>query len=139
MFNGLCAYSGTPLEEDWQVDHVKPIIRNPFSKEPLFKKDDNIENMVPCQKIINHYKGNLDLETFRKWFLMGLSERMKKLPKNPTARKSIKRKEYLAKVAQYFGITPDKPFDGTFYFERVGKKLFIKTDLTDEPSHEEQN
>lgn len=123
MYGGLCAYSGTPLEDDWQIDHVKPIIRNPFSKEPIFKKDDTIENMVPCQKIINHYKGNLDLESFRKWFLGGLSERMKKLPKNPTTTKSIKRKEYLAKVAQYFDITPDKPFDGTFYFERVGKNL----------------
>lgn len=26
-FGGRCAYSGTKLESDWQVDHVKPIVR----------------------------------------------------------------------------------------------------------------
>lgn len=76
------------------------------------------------------------MESFRKWFLGGLSERMKKLPKNPTTTKSIKRKEYLAKVAQYFGITTEKPFDGIFYFERVGKNYLLKPTLTDALSHE---
>jgi len=27
-YDGKCAYSGTPLESDWQADHIKPIIRN---------------------------------------------------------------------------------------------------------------
>jgi hypothetical protein len=27
-FNGKCAYSGTDLEDDWQVEHVKPVVRN---------------------------------------------------------------------------------------------------------------
>lgn len=27
-YGGLCAYSGTPLKDDWQVDHVVPIVRN---------------------------------------------------------------------------------------------------------------
>lgn len=26
-FEGLCAYSGTPLEDDWQVEHIKPLVR----------------------------------------------------------------------------------------------------------------
>lgn len=26
-FNGLCAYTGKPLGEDWQVDHLEPVIR----------------------------------------------------------------------------------------------------------------
>jgi len=116
-FNGRCAYSGTILKDDWQSDHVKPIIRN-WDKTLMFPKDDHIENMVPCQRIINHYKGSLDLETFRTWFLGGLHDRLKKLPKNPKVQKSIKHKAYLLEVAQYFGITEDKPFSGIFYFEK---------------------
>jgi len=75
--------------------------------------------MYPCQKIINHYKGSLDLETFRSWLLGGLHLRLAKLPKNPKTEKSIKRSAYLRKVAAYFDIREDKPFDGAFYFERV--------------------
>jgi 5-methylcytosine-specific restriction endonuclease McrA len=118
-FEGKCAYSGTELEDDWQVDHVKPVVRNWFSKGAVFEKEHHIDNMFPCQKIVNHYKGSLDLETFRTWFLGGLNERLKKLPKNPKAEKSAKRKAYLLKVASYFGITENKPFDGVFYFEKL--------------------
>ena len=116
-FGGKCAYTGTELKDDWQVDHVKPVIRNWFSQGAMFEKEHHIDNMFPCQKIINHYKGSLDLETFRNWFLAGMSERLKKLPKNPKTEKSIKRKAYLLEVAGLFGITPDKPFSGRFYFE----------------------
>lgn len=118
-FNGLCAYSGTELELDWQVDHVKPIIRNWFDGTVRFKDDHKLENMVPSQKIINHYKGNMSLELFRTWYLAGLHKRLKKLPKNPQTEKSIKHKTYLLKVASYFDIRIDKPFSGRFYFETV--------------------
>ena len=117
-YGGLCAYSGTPLEDDWQVDHVKPVIRNPFTGKAYFENAHHIDNMVPCQKIINHYKGSLDLETFRTWFMVGLSDRLKKLPQKPYTEKSIKRKAYILKVASYFGIDEDTPFSGKFYFER---------------------
>lgn len=121
-FNGKCAYSGTDLEPDWQVDHIKPLIRNwMLNNDATFKENHNIENMYPCQKIINHYKGSLDLETFRIWFLGGLNERLKKLPKNPKVEKSIKKKEYLLEVARLFDIEPNKPFSGKFYFETFGK------------------
>lgn len=120
-FDGLCAYSGTPLEDDWQVDHIKPVVRNWFSKGAVFEKEHHIDNMFPCQKIVNHYKGSLDLETFRTWYLGGLHDRMDK-PKNPRTEKSKRKKEYLNKVASYFGITPTKPFNGIFYFESVGKE-----------------
>jgi 5-methylcytosine-specific restriction endonuclease McrA len=118
-FGGKCAYSGTELKEDWQVDHVKPIIRNWYSKGALFEESHNIDNMIPCQKIINHYKGSLDLETFRNWYLGELHERLKKLPKNPKTEKSIKRKNYLLEVASLFDITEDKPFNKKFYFETL--------------------
>ncbi len=117
-FDGKCAYSGTPLEDDWQVEHIQPIRRN-WDGTCMFPNDHQEANMVPVQKIINHYKHSLDLETFRTWLLGGLHERLKKLPKNPYAPSSIKRKDYLLKVAGYFGISEDKPFKGTFYFEEV--------------------
>lgn len=75
--------------------------------------------MIPVQKIINHYKHSISLEEFRTWLLGGLHIRLKKLPKNPRTEKGVKRKEYLKKVAGYFGITEDKPFNGKFYFETM--------------------
>ena len=118
-YNGKCAYSGTDLEPDWQVDHIKPVVRNWFDGTMIFKEDDCLENMVPVQKIINHYKHSLELNEFRTWLLGGLHERLKKLPKNPRTEKGQKRKNYLLKVAGYFGITKNKPFSGTFYFETL--------------------
>lgn len=119
-FGGLCAYSGTPLDSDWQVDHLEPLVRNWWlSNSACFPDAHRIENMVPCQKIINHYKGSLDLETFRNWFLAGLHERLAKLPKNPRTDKSVRKIAYLRNVAGYFGISEGKPFSGTFYFETL--------------------
>ena len=118
-FGGKCAYTGTELKDDWQVDHVEPLIRNWWTNTAMNEKAHNIKNMFPVQKIVNHYKGSLGLETFRTWYLGGLHERLKKLPKNPKVEKSIKRKAYLLEVAQLFGIEIDKPFSGTFYFETL--------------------
>ena len=118
-FGGKCAYSGTELEDDWQVEHIKPVVRSLSTGKPLFPDGHCIENMVPVQKIINHYKHSCSLEEFRHWLLGGLHLRLKKLPKNPYAERSIKRKEYTLKVASYFGIEPDKPFSQKFYFETL--------------------
>ncbi|MFW5982983.1 MAG: HNH endonuclease [bacterium] len=119
-YNNRCAYSGTLLEDDWEVDHVIPIVHKTLLLENP-DKVDNIKNKVPVQKLINHYKRGLSLEEFRSWYLGKLHERFKKLPKNPYAEKSINRKKYLQKIANYFGITPDKPFSGEFYFEKLKK------------------
>ena len=121
-FNGLCAYSGTPLEDDWQIDHVSPLVRNWVDGNIKFPEAHCDENLFPCQKIINHYKGSLDLYLFRDLFLGGLHLRMDK-PKNPKTEKSRRKKEYLNKVASYFGITPTKPFSGIFYFETIPDNL----------------
>jgi hypothetical protein len=72
---------------------------------------------MPTQKLINHYKNTLPLESFRTWYLGGLHNRLKKLPKNPRTEKGKRHKEYMLKIANYFGITEDKPFSGKFYFE----------------------
>ena len=66
-FGGKCAYSGTELKDDWQVDHIEPQFL--FKEGYMQGNPNNIDNLVPCQRIINHYKRALPLETFRTWFL----------------------------------------------------------------------
>ena len=122
-FNGLCAYSGTPLEDDWQVDHIKPKIMYSIGSCPYQGNPNDIDNLIPAQRIINHYKRSLPLEKFKSWYLGGLHLRLKKLPKNPKTELAKKRKEYLLKIASYFDITEDKPFSGKFYFETIQDKL----------------
>ena len=120
-FNGLCAYSGTPLEDDWQIEHIKPIRRLLNGKGNYCPENESIDNMIPVQKIINHYKHSLSLEEFRTWYLGNLHLTLQKLPKNPISERSIKKVAYLRKIAGYFGITENKAFDGLFYFERENK------------------
>ena len=122
-YNGLCAYSGTPLEIDWQIEHIDPVVRNWWTNTKAFPDNDKEENMVPVQKLINHYKHSISLEEFRTWLLGGLHKRLKKVPKNPRTEKGKKRKEYILKVAGYFGITENEPFSGKFYFETQNQQL----------------
>lgn len=118
-FGGKCAYSGTELESDWQVEHIKPVVRNWWTNTAMFEDAHNIENMVPVQKLINHYKHSYSLEDLRTWLLGGLHLRLKKVPKNPRTEKGAKKKAYILKIASYFGITEDTPFSGRFYFETL--------------------
>ena len=111
-YNGKCAYSGTDLEDDWQIDHIVSKNHGGIS---------SLDNLVPCQQIINHYKRGLWLDDFRNIWLGKLHIRLSKLPKKPKVERSIKRKAYMLRVAGYFGITPDKPFCGKFYFETLRK------------------
>ncbi len=109
-YNGRCAYTGSPLKGDWQVDHVVP---------KRLGGTDDIDNLMPAQRIVNHYKRALSLDQFRNIWLGGLHKRLKKLPKQPRVERSVRRKAYLLEVADLFDITPDKPFKGVFYFEEV--------------------
>jgi hypothetical protein len=122
-FGGRCAYSGTVLEDDWQVDHVDPLVRCQFTNVARFPNAHNLENMVPCQRTINNYKGATPLGAFRNWLLGDLHKRLKKLPKNPITEKSKKHKENLLRIADLFGITPEKPFDRVFYFEKHDRQI----------------
>ena len=115
-YGGLCAYSGTPLEYDWQVEHIKPKIHFEIGLET--GNPDDINNLIPVQKLINHYKRGMTLERFRER-LGNLHVRLSKLPKNPRTYKSKKRNEYMQKMAEYFGITPDNPLNMVFYFETI--------------------
>lgn len=77
-FGGLCAYTGRPLGDDWQVDHVNPVKHYVWG---LNQGDaNNIDNLVPCLRRINHYKRCKDLEMWRE-FILKLHTRLKKLPK----------------------------------------------------------
>lgn len=118
-FGGKCAYTGTVLEDDWQVDHLKPKIGYEVGPYRYEGDPNDILNLVPAQRIVNHYKRSSPIDLFRTWLLGGLHERLKKLPKNPKIEKSAKKKAYLLEVAGLFGITEEKPFDGKFYFEKV--------------------
>jgi hypothetical protein len=51
--------------------------------------------------------------------LLTLHLRLKNAPKNPRTDKTLKRKNYIFKVASYFGISEDVPFNGIFYFEET--------------------
>jgi hypothetical protein len=117
MLDGKCAYTGTELLPDWQVDHVSAVRRNWWlNNSAMFEANHNLENMLPAQRIINHYKHSMDLEQFRD-FMKDFHIRISKLPKNPKIVKSIKRKAYMLEIARLFNITPDKGFSGLFYFE----------------------
>lgn len=127
-YNGLCAYTGKPLDDKWQVDHM--ISKNKHHWNIIFrgkkevdykeemKKVNDIENLFPALYIVNHYKRSLDLEGFRR-YMRDFHKRLAKLPKKTMIERTRKRKEYMLKVAEAFDITPDKPFNGKFYFETL--------------------
>lgn len=117
-FGGKCAYTGTELMDDWQVDHMESVERNWWTNTAQKGENHNIDNMVPAQRIINHYKHSMGLEQFRD-FMKGFHLRIAKLPKNPKVEKSIKRKAYMLEVARLFDITLNKPFSGVFYYETI--------------------
>jgi hypothetical protein len=126
-YNGLCAYTGKPLDDKWQVDHVISKFRFGYGisgecgtrdeYEKKLKEVDLIDNLLPALRIVNHYKRCKDLELFRS-YMLSFHLRLKNLPKNTQAERSISRKEYMFKVADAFDITVTKPFDGIFYFEK---------------------
>lgn len=133
-FNGLCAYTGKPLDDNWQVDHItsKYQIKYNAAKEVARQKDwndyqdtikqiDNIENLFPAISFVNHYKRSYDLEGF-KGYLKDFHKRLAKLPKTTKRPDTVKRIAYMNTIANLFDITIDKPFSGKFYFETINTK-----------------
>ena len=116
-FGGRCAYTGQPLGEDWQVDHMTPRQQGWRYKGVSLDVEGNL---VPACKIINHYKRDKDVEGFRE-YIATLLQRIRGYHKKDGSYKKGKENvcKYLEKVAEMFGISEEKPFDGTFYFERV--------------------
>lgn len=124
-YNGLCAYTGKPLQSDWQVDHITPKCHWIWKQKEETRLGlgygytlNDIENLVAAERIVNHYKRSLCLEGFRK-YMMDFHKRLAKLPKKTSVSRTEARIRYMNKVADMFGVTPDKPFSGKFYFEEV--------------------
>lgn len=118
----MCAYTGKPLEEDWQIDHVisKQLVDYYFRHKNEKIEVDSEDNLMPTLRIVNHYKRAYSLEGFRK-YMENFHIRLSKLPKTTNVEKTKRRIEYMNKVAKAFDITIDKPFNGKFYFETLPK------------------
>ena len=138
-YNGRCAYTGKPLGDDWQVDHmiskadffyyaIKMVKKDVSPDEWRTRVDDlcrdgvNDEwNLVPSLRIVNHYKRSCNLEQFRQR-MADFHIRLGRLPKKTKRPATVKRIAYMNEVADAFGITPEKPFCGKFYFETIKKE-----------------
>ena len=81
---------------------------------------DKCANLIIADPPYFEVKGAFDLERFRT-YMMTFHLRLAKLPKTTRRPKTQRRVEYMMKVAELFGITPDKPFSGKFYFELLTK------------------
>lgn len=113
-FGGRCAYTGKPLDDKWQVDHIEP---QAYYKWGIRQGSVNdMQNLLPTLRIVNHYKRCKDLEFFRT-YMSKFHLRLAKLPKKTRVARTEKRKTYMNQIADLFGITVDKPFSGKFYFE----------------------
>lgn len=127
-YGGLCAYTGKPLDDKWQVDHMRSkttfgysIMGECKTREEYnqrLKEVDHIDNLMPAVQIINHYKRGHHLESFRE-YMLSFHKRLAKLPKTTSLESTKKRIEYMNKVADLFGITADVPFCGVFFFETL--------------------
>lgn len=121
-FGGKCAYSGKVLPEDWQVDHMEHKTSWKFlqydNNMNRLHDPNHIDNLLPTLKILNHYKRAKSLEQWRE-YLNTLHQRLAKLPKKTRVEKRKKYVAYMLAVADHFGITADKPFNGVFYFETI--------------------
>lgn len=117
-FNGLCAYTGKPLDDKWQVDHIRSKYNCIYHKDVLDM--NSIDNFFPAISIINHYKRAETVETFRE-YMKSFHKRLAKLPKTTSLERTKKRIAYMNRIAELFDITVDKPFSGIFYFETLNK------------------
>lgn len=129
-FNGLCAYTGKPLGDDWQVDHITSVYKHSYGAfyrcgiiddiQEDIKQVHDIDNLFPSLKIVNHYKRSLDLEGFRR-YMTDFHKRLANLPKTTRVPATEKRIVYMNNIAIVFDITIDKPFSGKFYFETIAE------------------
>jgi 5-methylcytosine-specific restriction endonuclease McrA len=131
-YNGRCAYTGKPLVDgEWQIDHMTSRYKTKCNaaRSVAEKRDwsayqealehvNDIDNLLPSLRIVNHYKRLLDLEGFREYMLT-FHKRLAKLPKRTNSPSTARRIIYMNKIADAFGITIEKPFNGIFYFETL--------------------
>lgn len=123
---GRCAYCGCELESSWQVDHaVSKCYWHVYSAiNSIAYSADDISNLMPACKVCNHYKRSLCVDAFGshtgfRTYMLNFHKRLAKLPKKTVSKQTEKRKVYMTAIANRYGITPEKPFSGVFYFERL--------------------
>lgn len=103
-YDGRCAYCGRGIEyNEMQVDHIIPKARVHHRE---YESANWWDNLNPSCRRCNHYKRALTLEQFRRQ-LKTIQDRISN--------------DYLVKVAIDYGVINFTPFDGVFYFERVGR------------------
>lgn len=124
-YDGKCAYTGLDLGDDWQIDHVIPKCSMVWDQPTETRQKlgvyidspNDIINLQPALTIVNHYKRALNLENFRDYMIM-FHVRLAKLPRKTIIPATLRRIQYMQKIASVFNITEIKPFDGVFYFEK---------------------
>ena len=93
---GRCGYCGRKIDiKEMQVDHMKP---------KCIGGGNHPDNLMPSCRSCNHYKRSYSIEGFR-LLMKDLHKRVQNV--------------YIHKVAVNFAMATVKPFDGTFYFERM--------------------
>ncbi len=125
-YGGRCSYCGCELDSTWQVDHAVAKRIWIYTHATMEGVNDMI-NLMPSCAVCNHYKRSKQIENmgelligFRDYMLK-FHVRLKRYPKNTRSSESAKKKVYMQRIADRYGITIDKPFNGVFYFETYVK------------------
>ena len=115
-YAGKCAYSGRDLSADWTIDHVIP---RALCKIANLDGVNDINNLVPCQQIINEMKGELTLFEFRQYLSTLHTKVLMIAIHGSHSLHELRANQRIIALAHYFRITASKPFTGKFYFEKL--------------------
>lgn len=131
-YGGRCAYCGCELKSVWQIDHAISKQYFPYWDGVKPEHVNHIDNLMPACVMCNHYKRSSCVESngqhvgFRD-FMKTFHLRLRKLPKKTTRPQTVKRIAYMQNIAVRYGVTIDKPFSGTFYFDKNSNKQLCNT------------
>lgn len=123
---GRCAYCGCELNDKWQVDHAISKCYWYMVSTTSMTAVNNMDNLMPACRECNHYKRSHCVDSFHthvgfRDYMRKFHLRLAKLPKKTMVEKTRKRILYMYTIANKYGIAPDKPFNGIFYFETLKK------------------
>lgn len=102
-FGGKCAYCGCELQKGWHVDHLLPLVRNPFTGVHQFPERNNLDNLMPSCPSCNNYKHSYSIEEFR-WLITELTKQL------------MLSTQY--KISLRYGLISENNIDVKFYFEK---------------------
>ncbi|MCF3107294.1 HNH endonuclease [Niabella sp. CC-SYL272] len=126
-YGGRCAYCGCELGDKWQVDHAisKCYWFYVNSSDP--EGVNHIDNLKPACVPCNHYKRSQCVDDINgghngfRSYMLSFHKRLARLPKKTGLERTRRRIAYMNVIAEKYGITPEKPFNGVFYFETIKK------------------